>query len=920
MKRVIIPFLLFLVFTSSVYAGFERYEGNPVIKPDTTIDKNGASSPSLLYENGVYKMWYNSYDGIDYTISYATSSDGIGFVKYANNPIIRPQKNNQYICERWVHDPFVLWNSTLQKYQMWFTAACDPPPTGLARWWIKYADSSDGISWNIREEPVLYPSSERTMWDVEGVTSSSVVYKNGSYQMWFAGRSNGGAWRIGYATSSDGILWTKYSNNPVLDPTENWDKTHVAGPEVTWDGSQYVMVYYGAYIWPPLAVNIAYSDDGIVWTKPSNENPLVTVNQVENYVGLPSLFRDMNGIKVYYSADYYGVWNISFISDYHIPVPTPTVVVTPNLTDTPTPSTTTIPTSTPSFTPTPTPTIWMKKPIILIPGLFASWNRDAILHNSFVLDSSWALNPIVHEYDGIMKSLENIGYVKNEGYFLFAYDWRKDLTAISDSLHEFIRLNKNTNNQPIQIIGHSLGGLVGRVYTNRFGVGTVDALVTLGSPHQGVPQVYPALSAGYIERDNSFFWLAQKSVLVLNKSGLESDKKTIQRVFPVLYDLLPLYDYLQDENGIWVSENSMNIRNKTLNDYEQNFSELFPQLTTIYGSGILTHRGYTIKKASFINQTLGNYVDGEPNSKQYDSGDGTVTAESALADRDAILFTMDHGDLVVQKDSIKKIFDILSIPYSETSIVAGNKTIISPSLIFFMRSPAEMEVVYGDEIYKEQDGIVFIPNAQLGTYVINVQGKEKGDYSIVVGQITGTDDWWDTIHGSITSSNPTLEKHSYVFTYPDKDAFLSPTPTLTLIPTMTPTPTMELIKTLNESVTPFQHSETQFHPSATPFHPSATPSFTPTPFYSTEKTSSEYIATTENGLLNKDGLIKPVSAAEPTITIPHPTVSGQVLGASEKDNKANVHLSFYIFSFLFLFSTILGLKIAYAVFKNTKQS
>ena len=64
--------------------------------------------------------------------------------------------------------------------------------------------------------------------------------------MWYTGYSSSAdIAQIGYATSTDGINWTKDSNNPVLSvgASGSWDSDLVANPAVIKDGSVYKMWY-----------------------------------------------------------------------------------------------------------------------------------------------------------------------------------------------------------------------------------------------------------------------------------------------------------------------------------------------------------------------------------------------------------------------------------------------------------------------------------------------------------------------------------------------------------------------------------------------------------------------------------------------------------------------------------------------------
>jgi len=117
-------------------------------------------------------------------------------------------------------------------------------------------------------------------WDYHLFTP--FVLKEGDiYKMWYTGANT--YYRIGYATSSDGITWSRNAGNPILEVgvTDSWDDRGVIGPQVIFDGSSYHMWYGG---WDgtlintddkPLPANCrsgyATSSDGITWEKyPAN--------------------------------------------------------------------------------------------------------------------------------------------------------------------------------------------------------------------------------------------------------------------------------------------------------------------------------------------------------------------------------------------------------------------------------------------------------------------------------------------------------------------------------------------------------------------------------------------------------------------------------------------------------------------------
>lgn len=59
--------------------------------------------------------------------------------------------------------------------------------------------------------PVFLPSGCGTGWDCGNVHDVSVLLDGGTYRMWYAGSTSGRQeFAIGYATSPDGVEWTRH--------------------------------------------------------------------------------------------------------------------------------------------------------------------------------------------------------------------------------------------------------------------------------------------------------------------------------------------------------------------------------------------------------------------------------------------------------------------------------------------------------------------------------------------------------------------------------------------------------------------------------------------------------------------------------------------------------------------------------------
>ena len=123
-------------------------------------------------------------------------------------------------------------------------------------------------------------------WDSAQLFRPWVIYDGSSFTMWYAGEDSQGADRIGMATSNDGVSWTKYSGNPVLDlgPPGSWDGDSISDACVIKENGGYKMWYTGQTYGATSAddvfkIGYATSPDGIHWTRDSG-NPVLTTGSL----------------------------------------------------------------------------------------------------------------------------------------------------------------------------------------------------------------------------------------------------------------------------------------------------------------------------------------------------------------------------------------------------------------------------------------------------------------------------------------------------------------------------------------------------------------------------------------------------------------------------------------------------------------
>ena len=741
-------FSFFSVFSSSVSAlTYYKYEGNPVLRVvENSWEQDSVGYPDVLFENGVYKMWYEGSQGNTRSIGYAESADGVNWVRDTDNPVLVPESTPDFV-ETAVFEPSVIKHEST--YYLYYRS--DPTQS------IRLATSPDGKNWTKKSGSVLTPSSGG--WDSVGVGAPHVIEKDGVFHLWYSGRGPNNPYYIGYALSSDGVQWTRHSQYPVSLPNNG----HYSGPYVIYTNNQFHMYYHtgGANA---TAIFHAVSSDGVTWSCATEGCTVLTIQGISpqydyfRVIG-PSVLLKGEDTYVWYTSDDSRHWTISLATTSYIPIPTLTPIATSTPTSTPTPT----------LTPTPTEIPVSSQPkIILLPGMFGSWNSEAVLHNISVPQSAWKIPSVVKEYDGVTKTFDNLGYKIGEDFIVFAYDWRSCIEKTADELKAKIDSIQSTSSSPIYLVGHSLGGLVARTYLQKYGTSAVQKIVTVGSPHQGVARTYTAVSGGELDQENTLKWLGEKLVLQINRNGVQPDYKVLQEKLPSLLDLIPTYDFLKHTNGSIIPVSTLSIQNHTLTKFQSSFPQILPLLSTIVGKAGDTVSGYKVEKQSLSDRLAGRYVDGRPVKTLYEVGDRTVTYKSAEAGT-VYSLSLDHGQIIYEKAGIEAILTALNIPFSQNSVTSGKKTEVSPSLIISAFSPVTISVEYKGLNYSEEDGLVFIPNADSGTYTVHVTGKEPGGaYSLLVGQIGLSENVWDTIHGYIEESSPNSQTETYTITFQKK--------------------------------------------------------------------------------------------------------------------------------------------------------
>ncbi len=268
----------------SAQTQWTKYEGNPILDVGSfgTWDDGAVIAPWVYFDGTVYRMWYTGNDENNFRIGHAESLDGITWTKDTQNPILDLGSGGSW-DDFLVGFPSILYDGST--FHMWYTGSDGFFFSGPSAGRIGYATSPDGITWTRdTSNPVLDVGSLGD-WDSDDVWRPFVFRDGTMYRMWYSG-SDGNFIRTGHATSPDGIIWSKDSLNPVLDvgPSGSWDEVKAGSQSIVFDGNTYHMWYEGGSFlnW---RVGYATSLDGVDWTK-YGLNPVLSIGAAGSWDGI----------------------------------------------------------------------------------------------------------------------------------------------------------------------------------------------------------------------------------------------------------------------------------------------------------------------------------------------------------------------------------------------------------------------------------------------------------------------------------------------------------------------------------------------------------------------------------------------------------------------------------------------------------
>lgn len=416
-----------------------------------------------------------------------------------------------------------------------------------------------------------------------------------------------------------------------------------------------------------------------------------------------------------------------------------------------------------------------RDPVLIIPGILGSQEKNGEL----------VLDPVYHVYDNLYDAFVKDGYIPEQDLFVFPYEWRDSNIETAKLLQgKLDEIRQSLNWPKIDIVAHSMGGLLAREYVESDSYGNdIDQLITLATPHLGAPEAY-------IKWDGAAWFLSPLDLYMKHVVAQEAEESGFSDIFDYIHsqvvsiqELLPIYDYLYD------LDNDEELRkypdSYPRNEFLENLDDKSGNLSKIEFDKIIGNleEENTIGGMNVTSVDMGKYwANGYPlgfeiplgsRGMRLTSGDRTVPLYSAKSENLKSDYTIelpsDHRSIVT--DAQKDALELLTGNRPQEEVKRG---LIHGMLFVSVYSPVDIQVISpsGLRVGKDFDGggflneipgayytgsdtkneFITIPNPEDGKYTILARGTaEGGTYRIETTKITEAES------GETTESTATIE-------------------------------------------------------------------------------------------------------------------------------------------------------------------
>lgn len=297
--------------------------------------------------------------------------------------------------------------------------------------------------------------------------------------------------------------------------------------------------------------------------------------------------------------------------------------------------------------------------------------------------------------DGLVEGFTDENGVCSRSIYFFSYDFRQSSMETAKKLNAYILriLREHPEQSRVDIVAHSMGGLVTSAYVSAYGAKQVRRIITAATPYEGAPKLlYSVLTTdvtGGRPVDLALFLLG----------GLS---RSVKASFPSMAELAPTRQYYRAHHALFQEVSQGGEAYKTLR-----VRECKKKNRIIFGKNASAARSFhdSIRDASGcnvladmeqtyfligINQKTISAItfDSDVTDSEIDvkavtyemTGDGTVPYDSAtmmgrldaLPEERVCKLAGSHTGILLQPEGIRWILDVLKRPETITAAVAAD--------------------------------------------------------------------------------------------------------------------------------------------------------------------------------------------------------------------------------------------------------
>ena len=310
-----------------------------------------------------------------------------------------------------------------------------------------------------------------------------------------------------------------------------------------------------------------------------------------------------------------------------------------------------------------------RNPVVIVPGLAASHNRQCILKDRCAPDvGTWDFTPTIDWYDPLIERLISEGYTQGQDLFIAYYDWRQSNieSAVEYLVPTINQAKAATGAAKVDIIAHSMGGLVARAYIQSGPQyrDDVDQLIMLGTPNEGVADAYTVWESGELPDRWSWperIWVGRIESALKGTRDQDDLKRPLsyRAFFPSLAELIPINPFVKRDGEQLNSDQLAQGPNQflaALRDTADRLADI--DVTAIAGTNYQTLDQVPINSSrtpddSDLERWRDGHANPDPPVPDSPAGDQTVLTASAQAVGNTVAsLTAQHDELPGQAQDI----------------------------------------------------------------------------------------------------------------------------------------------------------------------------------------------------------------------------------------------------------------------------